>query len=208
MFDAATEFLSLELTNISYQIHEDSWHLPLLIWIFISGLTGLIYVLSKFLNFSASVISTRFYTDNPSKERAGYFTVEPEVTVQICSYNERNIVVKTIAAACQLDWPKDKLTVQLLDDSTDKESILINEECVRQWRGQGINIIHRSRPDRIGYKAGSLSYHFPSIKSDFVALFDADHRPEPDFLRKTIPCFYDKNGKSKRELGLVQTPWA
>lgn len=208
MFESAAEFLSLELEKIGKQIQEDSWHLPLLLWCFLSGTIGLVYVTSKALNFFASVISTRFYTDNPSKERAGYSTAEPHVTIQICSYNERSIVIKTIAAACQQDWPKDKLKVQLLDDSTDEESSFIIEECVREWRSQGIDIQHKSRPDRIGYKAGSLSYHFSSVKSDYVALFDADHRPEPDFLRRTIPFFYDKNGKPKKEIGLVQTPWA
>jgi len=81
---------------------------------------------------------------------------EPHVTVQICAYNEGSVVPETIAKACMLDWPKDKLTIQVCDDSTDKLSIFLIEKTVEYMKDRGADVERLSRPDRVGYKAGNL----------------------------------------------------
>ena len=138
------------------------------------------------------------YADKPSL---------PHVTVQICTYNEGGVIRDTVACACSLKWPKNKLTIQVCDDSTHRESIDILEEIVRKWQAQGVDIERKTRKTRVGYKAGSLRHHFHSIVGDFVAHFDADHRPEPNFLQNVMPYFFDAQGNPKENVGLVQTPW-
>lgn len=98
----------------------------------------------------------------------------------------------SISAVCQLDWPKDRLLIQILDDS-DNECIqdLIKSE-VAKWNQKGINIIYRHRLVRTGYKAGNLKSAMSCdyVKDyEFVAIFDADFQPTPDFLKQTVPHF-------------------
>ena len=133
---------------------------------------------------------------------------EPHVTIVICAYNEGAVVPKTLEKACQVDWPKDKLTIQVCDDSTDKESIFLNEKAVAFWKNKGMDVERLTRPDRVGYKAGSLRYNFNRIKGEYVAYLDADHRPEPDYLRNCLPYFFDEAGETMKKTALVQSPWA
>jgi GT2 family glycosyltransferase len=130
----------------------------------------------------------------------------PMVLVQIPMCNEREVYEQSISAVCQLDWPKDRLLVQVLDDSDD-ESIqeLIRDE-VTKWSQKGVNIIYRHRLVRTGYKAGNLKSAMSCdyVEAyEFVAIFDADFQPNSDFLKLTVPHF-----KEKPELGLVQARWA
>ncbi|CAN4077174.1 unnamed protein product [Withania somnifera] len=130
----------------------------------------------------------------------------PMVLVQIPMCNEREVYELSISAVCQLDWPKERLLIQILDDS-DNECIqeLIKSE-VAKWNQKGINIIYRHRLVRTGYKAGNLKSAMSCdyVKDyEFVAIFDADFQPTPDFLKQTVPHF-----KDNPELGLVQTRWA
>lgn len=130
----------------------------------------------------------------------------PMVLVQIPMCNEREVYEQSISAVCQIDWPKDRLLIQVLDDS-DNESIqcLINAE-VAKWSQRGINIIYRHRLVRTGYKAGNLKSAMSCdyVKGyEFVAIFDADFQPTPDFLKQTVPHF-----KDNPEVGLVQARWA
>ncbi|XP_068308177.1 glucomannan 4-beta-mannosyltransferase 9-like [Pyrus communis] len=129
----------------------------------------------------------------------------PMVLVQIPMYNEREVYQISIGAACGLSWPSDRIIVQVLDDSTDttiKE--MVELECQR-WASKGINIKYEIRDNRNGYKAGALKEGMKRsyVKScDFVAIFDADFQPEPDFLWRTIPFLLHNP-----ELALVQTRW-
>ena len=134
----------------------------------------------------------------------------PHVTVQICTYNEGDVIRETIAAASQLDWPLSKLTIHVLDDSTNQASMEIVEHAVQEWRQlrPGLDLCRRTRPTLHGYKAGNLRHHCSAIQGDLVAYFDADHRPEATFLRVTIPYFYHGDGTFNPNIGLVQTPWA
>ncbi|OAY53549.1 probable xyloglucan glycosyltransferase 5 isoform X2 [Manihot esculenta] len=130
----------------------------------------------------------------------------PMVLVQIPMCNEREVYEQSISAVCQLDWPKDRLLIQVLDDSDEENTQrLINAE-VSKWSQKGINIIYRHRVVRTGYKAGNLKSAMSCdyVKDyEFVAIFDADFQPNPDFLKLTVPHF---NGNP--ELGLVQARWA
>uniref|UniRef100_A0A164ZE66 glucomannan 4-beta-mannosyltransferase n=1 Tax=Daucus carota subsp. sativus TaxID=79200 RepID=A0A164ZE66_DAUCS len=129
----------------------------------------------------------------------------PMVLVQIPMYNEKEVYQLSIGAACALSWPYDRIIVQVLDDSTDpaiKE--LVEVECMK-WRGKGINIKYEIRDNRNGYKAGALKEglkHSYVSQCDFVAIFDADFQPEPDFLTRTIPFFVHNH-----DIGLVQARW-
>jgi cellulose synthase/poly-beta-1,6-N-acetylglucosamine synthase-like glycosyltransferase len=126
----------------------------------------------------------------------------PAVTVQIVSYNEGEVVPITIAKACELDWPKDRLFIHVLDDSTDPESVRAVKEAVNIHRLRGIQIEYKSRPDRYGYKAGNLAHHFDDIQTDLVLYLDGDHQVESDLLQRTVKFFHDCP-----KLALVQAPW-
>jgi cellulose synthase/poly-beta-1,6-N-acetylglucosamine synthase-like glycosyltransferase len=125
----------------------------------------------------------------------------PSVVVQLPIYNERHVVERLIEAVTRLDYPRDRLTVQLLDDSDD-ETAAIAASAVRRARRAGLRIDHVRRDSRTGYKAGALAHGFTLAEADFIAIFDADFVPQPDFLRRVIPYFLDDPG-----LGMVQTRW-
>ncbi|MEQ9309886.1 MAG: glycosyltransferase [Balneolaceae bacterium] len=124
----------------------------------------------------------------------------PKVTVQLPMYNERYVAEALINSCAQLEYPPDKLEIQVLDDSDD-ETIKIVDTCVDGWKTKGIDIKAVRRNNRSGYKAGALREATPISKGDFLAIFDADFRPKPDFLLKTIPYFQDEN------VGVVQGRW-
>ncbi|EYU22060.1 hypothetical protein MIMGU_mgv1a003162mg [Erythranthe guttata] len=112
----------------------------------------------------------------------------------------------SISAVCQLDWPKERLLIQILDDSNDESIQWLIQSEVAKWSKKGINIIYRHRLIRTGYKAGNLKSAMSCDyvkKYEFVAIFDADFQPTPDFLKHTVPHF-----KGNPELGLVQARWA
>ena len=125
----------------------------------------------------------------------------PRVTVQLPVYNELYVVKRLIDAVCAFDYPKDKLEIQVLDDSTD-ESVEIAAKCIEYHRSKGINIQHIRRPERKGFKAGALEYGLQTATGEFIAIFDADFSPYSDFLLKTIPYFLDDN-----KIGVVQARW-
>ncbi|XP_048607740.1 glucomannan 4-beta-mannosyltransferase 9 isoform X2 [Brassica napus] len=132
-------------------------------------------------------------------------SVYPMVLVQIPMYNEREVYQLSIGAACGLSWPSDRIVIQVLDDSTDPAiKDLVEKECSR-WASKGINIKYEIRDNRNGYKAGALKEGMKKsyVKScDYVAIFDADFQPEPDYLWRTVP-FLLHNPK----LALVQARW-
>ncbi|XP_043703929.1 xyloglucan glycosyltransferase 4-like [Telopea speciosissima] len=130
----------------------------------------------------------------------------PLVLVQIPMCNEREVYAQSISAACQLDWPRDRLLIQVLDDSDEESIQLLIRDEVSAWRQKGLNIVYQHRLIRTGYKAGNLKSAMACdyIKDyEFVAIFDADFQPNPDFLKLTIPHF-----KDNPELGLVQARWS
>jgi cellulose synthase/poly-beta-1,6-N-acetylglucosamine synthase-like glycosyltransferase len=125
----------------------------------------------------------------------------PMVTVQLPIYNEMYVVGRLIDASCAMVYPKDKLEIQVLDDSTD-ETVGVVAAYVERYRKLGFAISHERRATREGYKAGALREGLQTAQGEFIAIFDADFVPRPDFLLKTIPHF-----TTDPTVGMVQTRW-
>jgi cellulose synthase/poly-beta-1,6-N-acetylglucosamine synthase-like glycosyltransferase len=124
----------------------------------------------------------------------------PLVTVQLPVFNEMYVVERLIHAACQLDWPRECLEIQVLDDSTD-ETQFIAARLVRQYSARGVQIVHLHRADRHGFKAGALKAGMETASGEYIAVFDADFVPPRSFLQETIPHFADP------AVGFVQARW-
>jgi len=125
----------------------------------------------------------------------------PPVTVQLPLYNERYVVERLIRAAASLDYPAGRLQIQVVDDSTD-ETTARAADLVDAYRAQGVDITLLHREERAGYKAGALAAALQRARGEFIAIFDADFRPEADFLTRTIPHFFDSP-----DLGMIQARW-
>jgi cellulose synthase/poly-beta-1,6-N-acetylglucosamine synthase-like glycosyltransferase len=124
----------------------------------------------------------------------------PRVTIQLPIYNEMYVADRLIDAVCEMDYPRDLLEIQVLDDSTD-ETTEIAELAVRRHAARGFDISYLHRVDRTGYKAGALEAGLKVAKADFIAIFDADFIPPKDFLLNTLPHFTAPN------IGMVQARW-
>jgi cellulose synthase/poly-beta-1,6-N-acetylglucosamine synthase-like glycosyltransferase len=124
----------------------------------------------------------------------------PPVTIQLPIFNEKYTIERLLASVTRLDYPSEKLQIQVLDDSTDDTAIL-TKNLVEDYKSQGINIEWIHRTDRTGYKAGALANGFRSATGELLAIFDADFVPDTDWLKKTVPYF--KN----QQLGCLQTRW-
>jgi len=124
----------------------------------------------------------------------------PYVTVQLPVYNERYVVERLIDAVANLDYPREKMEIQVLDDSDD-DSFDLAAARVMYWKEHGLHIEHLRREKREGFKAGALAYGLLQSKGDFIAIFDADFIPPSDFLKRCMPLFVEP------EVGVVQTRW-
>jgi glycosyltransferase involved in cell wall biosynthesis len=124
----------------------------------------------------------------------------PRVTVQLPLYNERYVARRLIDAVARMDYPRDRLEIQVLDDSTD-DTVSVVADIVKEWRKRGVDIVHRHRTSRTGYKAGALREGLVTAKGELLAVFDADFIPPADFLQHTVPHFGDPG------IGMVQTRW-
>jgi cellulose synthase/poly-beta-1,6-N-acetylglucosamine synthase-like glycosyltransferase len=133
-------------------------------------------------------------------EPPAHFETLPRVTVQLPIYNEQYVVDRLLDAVCRLDYPKDKLDIQLLDDSTD-ETVEVARALVDRYAALGNPVVYIHRTNREGFKAGALEAGLKTAKGEFVAIFDADFVPPPDFLLKCIHHFTDPR------VGMVQTRW-
>jgi cellulose synthase/poly-beta-1,6-N-acetylglucosamine synthase-like glycosyltransferase len=125
----------------------------------------------------------------------------PNVVTQLPMYNEKEVAIRVIDAVAAMDYPKSRHEIQILDDSNDETIGFVNA-TVERHKKNGINISVIRRTDRTGFKAGALQNGLDFTKADFVAIFDADFVPNPDFLRKAMSFFRDRP-----KLGLVQGRW-
>ncbi len=125
----------------------------------------------------------------------------PAVTIQLPLYNERYVVERLIEAVCRIEYPRSRLEIQVLDDSTDETRDLA-AGCVDRYREAGFDIHYLHRTTRTGYKAGALQEGLNVARGEFIAIFDADFIPSPDFLRRTMHLFRDER------VALVQTRWS
>lgn len=124
----------------------------------------------------------------------------PKVTIQLPVFNERYVVERLIDYVCAIRYPAELLEIQLLDDSTD-DTVEISRAAVARWAAKGANIVHIHREDRTGFKAGALQAGMEVAHGEFIAVFDADFIPPPDFLERVMPYFADDG------IGMVQTRW-
>ena len=148
------------------------------------------------------VIKYKRYKKQQKLRLAEHSTVnfEPKVTVQLPLFNEKYVTERLIDCVAALDYPKNKLEIQVLDDSTD-ETIEITKAKVEEIQKLGIDIIYLHRTDRSGYKAGALAEGTKIAKGDFIAIFDADFLPEKDFIHRMVQPFQDE------KVGMVQSRW-
>jgi cellulose synthase/poly-beta-1,6-N-acetylglucosamine synthase-like glycosyltransferase len=126
----------------------------------------------------------------------------PLVAIQLPIYNEMHVVERLIDAAASLDYPVNKLEVQVLDDSTDGTALLAEGRAAFH-RARGVNVRVLRRPTREGFKAGALAWGLQNTEAEYLAVFDADFAPRPDFLRRTIPHLLARPG-----VGVLQTRWS
>jgi cellulose synthase/poly-beta-1,6-N-acetylglucosamine synthase-like glycosyltransferase len=124
----------------------------------------------------------------------------PRVTVQLPIYNEMYVADRLIDAVCRIDYPRELLEIQVLDDSVD-ETRTVAEQAVRRQVARGVDIVYLHRTNRTGFKAGALEAGLAVAKGEFIAIFDADFTPTQDFLRRSMPYFADPG------IALVQARW-
>ncbi|HPS65605.1 MAG TPA: glycosyltransferase family 2 protein [Ignavibacteria bacterium] len=170
-------------------------------------ITYIISLSILFLFGSHGFIMTYYYfkTFGKRKEDISLKDLEmddyPVVTMQLPLYNERYVITRLIDAVIRMDYPKDKLEIQILDDSTD-DSVEIIREHIKKYLEQGYDIKHIHRTNRQGFKAGALKEGLEIARGEFVAIFDADFIPRKKFLKRTIPYFFKDD-----KICLVQTRW-
>src|SRR5579862_9519379 len=137
---------------------------------------------------------------NRTTEPASHFSELPRVTVQLPIFNEQFVVERLLEAICRLNYPREKLDIQVLDDSTD-ETEAVARGLVNHYAAQGFPITYHHRENREGFKAGALAEGLKTAKGEFVAIFDADFVPPKDFLQLVVHHFTDP------KVGMVQTRW-
>ncbi len=166
-------------------------------WLIIIGYASALLIISIFSFEQLHLALT--YRKNKSSTQPRVLTKFPKVTVQLPLYNEKYVAERLIDCICKLDYPKDKLEIQVLDDSTDETKDIVLAK-VNDWQAKGMNIKQIIRTNRVGYKAGALEFGLNMAEGDYIAIFDADFLPESDFLMKTLPAFDEG-------IGMVQTRW-
>ncbi|MFQ6104315.1 MAG: glycosyltransferase [Candidatus Glassbacteria bacterium] len=170
--------------------------LPILILYGLASILLLIYGINCYLMIYYSSESRRKWGE--AKTYNGQW---PRVTVQLPIFNEKNVAARIIQAACALDYPSDRLEIQVLDDSNDS-TVDIVDRTTQRLRHRGIDVKVIRRPDRKGFKAGALAYGTQEAKGEFLAVFDADFVPDPEFLKKTIPALLEDD-----RVAFVQARW-
>jgi cellulose synthase/poly-beta-1,6-N-acetylglucosamine synthase-like glycosyltransferase len=137
---------------------------------------------------------------NRTTEPSSHFPELPRVTVQLPIFNEQFVVERLLEAVCRLSYPRERLDIQVLDDSTD-ETVAVARGLVNHYAAQGFPVTYHHRENREGFKAGALAEGMKTAKGEFIAIFDADFVPPEDFLLRTIHHFTDPR------IGMVQTRW-
>jgi len=140
------------------------------------------------------------YRKNYHPDAPRHFDELPRVTIQLPIFNEQFVIDRLIEAVCAMEYPREKLEIQVLDDSTD-ETQQVATGIVERFAALGHPIVYIHRTNRHGYKAGALDAGLKVAKGEFVAIFDADFVPPPDWLMKVIQHF------AEPEIGMVQTRW-
>src|ERR1700733_12565207 len=137
---------------------------------------------------------------NRTTEPSAHFSDLPRITVQLPIFNEQFVVECLLDAVCRLNYPLEKLDIQVLDDSTD-ETVAVARGLVNHYAAKGFPVSYHHRSNREGFKAGALTEGLKTSRGEFVAIFDADFVPPEDFLQRVIHHFTDP------KIGMVQTRW-
>ncbi|HET9587291.1 MAG TPA: glycosyltransferase, partial [Anaerolineales bacterium] len=171
------------------------------------GFIGVFYLtvivslaLYGFHNLFTTILYLRMKAPIKRRRRTHPLKKWPPVTVQLPIFNEKYTVRRLLRAVTRLDYPAECLQIQVLDDSTDDTLDLVSR-LVKEYTSRGIDIELIHRVDRQGYKAGALNHGLRTATGEFIAIFDADFVPKPDWLKRTVPCFEDP------QLGCIQTRW-
>ena len=160
--------------------------------VFFYGLAQFNLLINYLRNRKKQDVSEKFNFDDPNEI--------PLVTIQLPLYNEKYVVERLLTTIAKLQYPKDKLEIQVLDDSTD-DSVIETKKLVEDLHESGLDIKHITRTNRVGFKAGALKEGLFTAKGEFIVIFDADFVPQPDWLYQTIPYFKEAS------VGVVQTRW-
>jgi cellulose synthase/poly-beta-1,6-N-acetylglucosamine synthase-like glycosyltransferase len=182
--------------NISYLYTLDTFDLTI-----ITGYFAILFVLSLYGIYRLKLVYTFLRYRKFEPRPAAQFTDLPRITIQLPLFNELYVVERLLAAVTALDYPRELLEIQVLDDSTD-ETVEITARAVARYQAAGYDIVHLHRKDRSGFKAGALEAGLKVAKSEFVAVFDADFLPRPDCLHKMIHFF------TSEKIGMVQMRWS
>src|SRR5213596_1983937 len=176
--------------------HANAFDLALLIPYFVVLILLASYGIHRYVLVYLYYKNKKNHTVKPGRE----FSELPRVTVQLPIFNERFVVERLLDAVCGLNYPLEKLDIQLLDDSTD-ETVAVARGLVEHYAGRGYPITYHHRVNREGFKAGALAEGMNVAQGEFIAIFDADFVPPEDFLLRTIHHFTDP------KIGMVQTRW-
>ncbi len=168
--------------------------------LFITIYTTLLVIVSVY-GFHRWVLVYLYYRHRHRDTKPkGQFAELPHVTIQLPMFNEKLVARRIIEKTCEMDYPAEKLQIQVLDDSTD-ETVHIAAEAVEAARRRGVDIEMIHREDRTGYKAGALANGMKTATGEFITIFDADFMPESDIVRRSIQHFTDP------KVCVVQTRW-
>lgn len=159
----------------------------------------LMYALAQ-LNLLFNYLSAKKKTDTSDKFNLSNPNEIPLITIQLPVYNEMYVMERLLDNIAEIDYPKEKLEIQVLDDSTD-ETVDTTRAHVETLQRTGLDIKHITRTNRVGFKAGALKEGLEIAKGEYIAIFDSDFLPKKDWLKQTVPYF--KNPK----IGVVQTRW-
>ncbi|QNM85540.1 glycosyltransferase [Polaribacter pectinis] len=152
------------------------------------------------LNLLINYLKAKKKEDNSEKFDFNNADEIPYITIQLPVYNELYVMKRLLKNIAKLEYPREKLEIQVLDDSTD-ESVITTAKHIKKIQELGIDIQHIQRTNRKGFKAGALKEGLITAKGEFIAIFDADFLPQKDWLYQTVPYFKDDN------IGVVQTRW-
>ncbi|MBI3940307.1 MAG: glycosyltransferase [Acidobacteria bacterium] len=185
----------LESDNLAYLYSASSFDLAILLGYFL-----VLFVLAVYGIHRYHMVYLYYKYKHNKPVPKGKLPEKPRVTVQLPVYNEMYVVERLIESVCAMDWPKDLLEIQVLDDSID-ETRRIASACVARWKALDYDIHYIYRPDRTGFKAGALENGLKSARGEFIAIFDADFIPKPETLHQTLDYFSDP------KVGMVQVRW-
>ncbi len=174
--------------------------MPLLRTVFITVYTFVLVMVAVYGLHRWVLVTLYYRCRNRESKPMGRFDELPSVTVQLPMYNEKYVAERIIERTCEIDYPPEKLQIQVLDDSVD-ETVEIASAAVAEARRRGHDIEYIHREDRVGYKAGALENGLKTATGEFIAIFDADFMPEPHCVRRSIDYFTDP------KVCVVQSRW-